>query len=133
MRKKLLLSTAALLAGMTLASAQSMPGGGHATGNSAAQDHRESTQGRSGQAQQAAPRQQSRPQQGQAQQAQPQQRQPQQGQAHPAQPQQGATSGQAQTSGAAQTNAGGSVTLTAEQRTRIQQTVLARSDVPRVN
>ena len=50
MRNKLLLSTAALLAGMSLASAQHMPGG-QTSGNSSAQEHQQSTQGRIGQAQ----------------------------------------------------------------------------------
>src|SRR2546423_1071025 len=53
MRKKLLLSTAALLAGIAVASAQSMPGGGQ-QGSSAGQDRQQSTQGRGNQAQQGA-------------------------------------------------------------------------------
>jgi hypothetical protein len=83
-------------------------------------------QGQAGQPQQAQPsqRQQAQPQQGQA------QPQHQQGRAQQAQPQQG----QKQTTGAAQqTQAGGNVTLTEEQRTRVRGTVLARSDVPRLN
>jgi hypothetical protein len=72
------------------------------------------------------------PQQGQTQQA------PQQGQAQqaPQQGQQGQAGQQGQTSGqtgASVTGQAGSVNLTAQQRTRIQQTVLASSNVPRVN
>jgi len=223
MRKQLLLSTAALLAGMTLASAQHMQGA-QSPGSSPAQERQQSTQGRSGQAQpstqeqgkqgqpqrsesrsqrdqttgQASQSEQGRqgqreqgtgrreqnatqpsrneqksttgqsqrdqgreatqpsrsdqtqgqtqhPQQGQA--SQPQRSQPQaqqgsqtrQGQSPQSQPQQGqAQQGQqgftsGQSSGGAQTQAGGNVNLTAEQRARIRETVLARSDVPRVN
>ena len=62
--------------------------------------------------------------------AQPSQTQPQQGQAQ--QNQQGSAPGHTQT-GAAQTQAGGRVTLNADQQTRIRETVLTRSDVPRLN
>ena len=51
MRKKLLLSTAALLAGVAMASAQSMPGGGHSQTGAPGAEHQQSTQGHSGQAQ----------------------------------------------------------------------------------
>src|ERR1700730_15715163 len=51
MRKKLLLSTAALLAGVAMASAQSMPGGGHSQTGATGAEHQQSTQGHSGQAQ----------------------------------------------------------------------------------
>src|SRR5262245_22351700 len=62
----------------------------------------------------------------------PQRQQPAQGQAQ--QPQQGQTQqGQAQQGQAQQGQTGGAVNLTSEQRTRIQQTVFARNDVPRVN
>jgi peptidoglycan hydrolase-like protein with peptidoglycan-binding domain len=81
-------------------------------------------QGQQGQAQQQGQTQQQAPQQGQTQQA-PQQDQTQQGQA-----QQGQTSGQ---TGASATGQAGSVNLTSQQRTTIQQTVLAGSNVPRVN
>src|SRR5262249_12016179 len=54
MRKRLLLSTAALVAGVAIASAQNMPGGGQSgggmSGGGAAQEHSQS-QGRGGQAQ----------------------------------------------------------------------------------
>jgi hypothetical protein len=84
------------------------------------------TQGQAAQPQQGqqSKRQQAQPQQGQA------QPQHQQGQAQQAQPQQG----QKQATGAAQqTQAGGHVTLTEQQRTQIRETVLAKSDVPRLN
>jgi putative peptidoglycan binding protein len=62
----------------------------------------------------------------------PQRQQPAQGQAQ--QPQQGQTQqGQAQQGQAQQGQASGAVNLTSEQRTRIQQTVFARNDLPRVN
>src|ERR1700737_4470320 len=51
MRKKLLLSTAALLAGVAMASAQSMPGDGHSQTGATGAEHQQSTQGHSGQAQ----------------------------------------------------------------------------------
>src|SRR5437588_93520 len=157
MKKKLLLSTAALLAGMSLASAQQHMPGGQTSG----QERQPSAQGQSSQAQQGA-REQSR--QGQSQRsesggqrdlttgqgsqgAQAQPSQPPQGQAQPSQPGQvqqgqaqpqpqqspGVTTGQSERAGAQQTNAAGGVTLTNEQRTRIRETVLARSDVPRVD
>ena len=90
---------------------------------------RDQTQG------QAPQRQQSQPDQ--AKQGQPQPSSPQQGQAQPSQPQQSqpnqAQQGQAQTNQAQQGQAGGDVTLSSDQRTKIQQTVLAGSNVPRIN
>src|SRR5262249_51226375 len=72
------------------------------------------------------------PQQGQA--GQQGEQAPQRGQSQQGQTgetsQQGQTSGQA---GSATGQAGGSVNLTAQQRTKIQQTVLAGSNVPRAN
>jgi peptidoglycan hydrolase-like protein with peptidoglycan-binding domain len=56
----------------------------------------------------------------------------QQGQTQPQGQHQGVTTGQAGRSGIEQTQASGGVTLTNEQRTEIRQTVLARSDAPRV-
>jgi hypothetical protein len=62
----------------------------------------------------------------------PRRQQPAQDQAQ--QPQQGQTQqGQAQQGQAQQGQASGAVNLTSEQRTRIQQTVFARNDLPRVN
>ena len=59
---------------------------------------------------------------------------PQRQQAQPQQNQQGqAQQGQVQQGQAQQGQAGGSVTLTAEQRTKIRETVLAGRNVPRVN
>jgi hypothetical protein len=52
MRKELLLSTAALLAGVVLASAQTAPGGGHSQTGTAAQEHQQSTQSHGTQTQQ---------------------------------------------------------------------------------
>src|SRR5439155_1238205 len=190
MRKQLLVSTAALLAGFAIASAQDMPGGksGGQSGGGAQMERgsagADRDQGRSGQAQrgaqdqskqgqsqqrsqgqqrdqttgqapqrqqgqqgqsgqqgqttgQAPQRQQGQqgqaPQQGQTQQQAPQQGQTQQGQTQQQPPQQGqAQQGQAQ-QGQVQGQAGGNVNLTAQQRTQIQQTVLASSNVPRVN
>ena len=232
MRNKLLLSTAALLAGMSLASAQHMPGG-QTSGNSSAQEHQQSTQGRIGQAQPNAQQQNrqsqsqrsegrsqheqttgqatkgeqgkqmqheqnaqgkpaqttgqggkekstqtqheqgqqaqqpgrnerdqakgqknqpqtqgqaGQPQQGQQsqrQQAQPKQAQPQQqGQAQQPTPTGPSSAAAPAGSGSAQagsdyrrqqTQAGGNVTLTEQQRTQIRTTVLARSDAPRLN
>src|SRR6516165_7778376 len=198
MRKQRLISTAALLAGIGIASAQEMPGGkqsggaqmehGSAAHGSAAQSRE---QGRGGQAQdlskqgQSQQRQDKRDQttgqaqrdqgkqsqhdqgkqsqgmQGQAEQrgrgqrdqttgqgqrdqgqssAQGQrgQRDQTQGQGQQGQPssqsetRQGQTPQQGQTQQGTQ-GAGGSVTLNSQQRTRIQQTVLAGRNVPRVN
>jgi hypothetical protein len=90
---------------------------------------RDQTQG------QAPQRQQSQPDQ--AKQGQPQPSSPQQGQAQPSQPQQSqpnqAQQGQAQPNQAQQGQASGNVTLSSDQRTKIQQTVLAGSNVPRIN
>src|SRR5438067_83222 len=183
MRNKLLVSTAALLAGVAIASAQEgqneqMKGQSQ---RSQAQQKREQTTGQAGQEQKAQPnqaqqqrgdqgkqgkaqqrsqRQEQRnqttgqaPQNQQGQQSQPQtgqqgqttgqapQRQqsqtPQQGQSTQT-PQQGQTQtpqqGQAQQGQAQQSQAqAGNVTLNAQQRTTIRQTVLAGSNVPRVN
>ena len=210
MRKKLLLSTAALLAGVAIASAQDMPGGkSGSAAQSGAQMERgqmergssgaSHEQGRAGQAQRGAqdqskkgqPREQTTGQakqgkqdqsqmqgqrelgkQGQAQQRHEgkgkrdqttgqsqrgqdqskQAQQPKQGQAKQGQQdhttgqgpqrqqsqqapqqnqgQQGQTSGQ---TGSSATGQAGSVNLTAQQRTHIQQTVLAGRNVPRVD
>jgi putative peptidoglycan binding protein/uncharacterized protein DUF1236 len=120
---------------------------------------RDQTQGQAPQRQQSQPDQAkqgqpqpSSPPQGQAQPSQPQQSQPnqaQQGQAQPNQAQQGqaqqgqaqpnqaqpnqAQPNQAQPNQAQQGQAGGNVTLSSDQRTKIQQTVLAGSNVPRIN
>src|SRR6516162_947670 len=198
MRKQLLISTAALLAGIGIASAQEMPGGkqsggaqmehGSAAHGSAAQSRE---QGRGGQAQDLskqgqsqqrqdkrdqttgqAPRdqgkqsqhkqsqiKQSQIKQSQIKQSQTKQSQGKQGQAEQrGQGQRDQTTGQGQrdqgqssaqgqrgqrdqTQGPGQQGqaqqgtqgAGGSVTLNSQQRTRIQQTVLAGRNVPRVN
>jgi hypothetical protein len=75
----------------------------------------------------------SQPQQGQAQQSQPQPGQLQQGKAHPQQSP-GVTTGQSERIGSQQSqDTAGVVTLTNEQRMRIRETVLARSDAPRVD
>jgi hypothetical protein len=203
MRKQLLLSTAALLAGMTIASAQGMSGA-QSSGSASGQERAQSTQSRSGQAQQgaqelnkqgqsqrsegrsqreqttgqasqsqqreqgkqaqqpgrsereqatkqnqpsqrdqtqgqaarqrnqgqAAGRQQTQPQQGKAAQ-QTQQGKAQQGKVQQAQPQQGFTAGQTQST--AQAQGRGTVSLSADQQAKIRETVLARSDVPRLN
>ena len=60
MRKQLLLSTAALLASVALASAQHAPSGHSQTSAGAAQEHQQSAQGHAGQAQQGAVKEQSR-------------------------------------------------------------------------
>ena len=196
MRRKLLIGTAALLAGVALASAQNMPGGeksapaqsqgaqSHgAQGGAAGQDR---DRGRGGQAQQApqgqgkqgqttgqAPQRDQGMQDRGAQQekggaqekAQPQRSQrerdhttgqsPAQSQQAPSQSQQAPSQGQApqrqqgqqgqqtqppqgqmqqgQQAQPRQGQAGGSVTLTTEQRTQIRQSVLAGSNVPRAN
>ncbi len=111
-------------------------------------DQREQTQGRQqGQSDQTKQgqsdrTQQGQPQQGKSQQSQPQQSQPQQnqapaqqGQAQPNSPNQAGPNqqGQVQPNQAQQGQAGGNATLTSEQRTRIQQTVFAGNNVPRVN
>jgi Protein of unknown function (DUF1236) len=185
MRSKLLISTAALLAGVALASAQGMQGeqrggaaqgpqsqsspkqspsqdgmqgkqqdrsqrgeGGQATGQ--AQPESGAQQGKQGQSQQRNQSQKQRDQtsgqgsqrqQGQTGQSQEGQTQP--GRAQPSQtqpsqtqsgqaPQQGQTQqGQTQQGQAGQS--GGSANLTTEQRTRVRQTVLTGSNVPRVN
>src|ERR1700730_17484501 len=49
MRKKLLLSTAALLAGVAMASAQSMPGDGHIQSRATGAEHQQTPHGHSGQ------------------------------------------------------------------------------------
>src|SRR5947207_2537372 len=161
MRNKLLVSTAALLAGVAIASAQDM--GGKSSGQSGAQGGAQTErgssgasheQGRAGQAQRGESKQGQSQQRGQAQekqttgQAQPgqneqkaQQGQNEQmkGQSQRTQtPQQGQTQtpqqGQAQQGQAQQSQAqAGNVTLNAQQRTTIRQTVLAGSNVPRVN
>jgi uncharacterized protein DUF1236 len=191
MRSKLLISTAALLAGVALASAQSMQGerrGGAAQGpqsqsspkQSPSQEGKQSPsqegmqQDRSQRGQDGQATGQAKPESGaqQGKQDQPQQRsqsqkqrdqtsgqgsqrqqgqtgQSQQGQTQPSQtqpsqsqpsqtqsgqaPQQGQTQ-QGQTTQQGQAGqAGGSANLTTEQRTRVRQTVLTGSNVPRVN
>jgi hypothetical protein len=189
MRSKLLISTAALLAGVAFASAQSMQGeqrggaaqgpqsqsspkqspsqdgmqgkqqdrsqrgeGGQTTGQ--AQPESGAQQGKQGQSQQRNQSQKQRDQtsgegsQRQGQTGQSQEGQTQPGRAQPSQsqpsqtqsgqaPQQGQTQqgqtqqGQTQQGQAGQS--GGSANLTTEQRTRVRQTVLTGSNVPRVN
>jgi Protein of unknown function (DUF1236) len=184
MRSKLLISTAALLAGVALASAQGMQGeqrggaaqgpqsqsspkqspsqdgmqgkqqdrsqrgeGGQATDK--AQPESGAQQGKQGQSQQRNQSQKQRDQtsgegsQRQGQTGQSQEGQTQPGRAQPSQtqpsqtqsgqaPQQGQTQqGQTQQGQAGQS--GGSANLTTEQRTRVRQTVLTGSNVPRVN
>jgi Protein of unknown function (DUF1236) len=193
MRSKLLISTAALLAGVAMASAQSMQGeqrggaaqgpqsqsspkqspsqdgmqgtqqdrsqrgqGGQATGQ--AQPESGAQQGKQGQSQQrsqgqkqreqtsgqGSQRQQGQTGQSQQDQTQPSQTQPsrtqpsqtQPGQTQPSQTQSGQTQApqQGQTTQQGQAGqAGGSANLTTEQRTRVRQTVLTGSNVPRVN
>ena len=193
MRSRLLLGAAALLAGVGLATAQNMPGGGQsapaqhqgaqsqgAQGGAAGQDRergragqaQERTQGqgkqgqttgqapqreqgmerRGAQQEKAQPQQEKKAQpqrsqrerdhttgQGpsQTQQSQPGAQTPQRQQGQQTQPSQGQmprgqhtqpSQGQAQ-----QGQAGGNVQLSSEQRTQIRQTVLAGSNVPRVN
>jgi hypothetical protein len=157
MRNKLLISTAALLAGVALASAQNMQGGGEQRGGAAQSQQPQSSpeQGQSQQGPQEKQKQQGQSQRGQKgettgqapqgqreQGAQPgtsqsqQQRDPTQGQ--PAQRQQGqqgqtGQQGQAPQGQAQQGQAGGGATLTTEQRTRVRETVLSGGNVPRVN
>src|SRR5437764_239021 len=130
MRNKLLVSTAALLAGVAIASAQDM--GGKSSGQSGAQGGAQTErgsagasheQGRAGQAQRGESKQGQSQQRGQAQEKQTT------GQAQPGQNEQKAQQGKAQQSQAQ----AGNVTLNAQQRTTIRQTVLAGSNVPRVN
>src|SRR6516164_5719963 len=127
MRNRLLISTAALLAGVALASAQNMPGGGEQRGGAAQQSQSapgsetqrghdmqgQSQQHMQGQKQGQSQRDQKGETTGQAPQSQRQQDQ----QAQPGQAQQG--------------QAASSATLTTEQRTKIRQTVLAGGNVPR--
>ena len=109
------------------------------TGQGQREQSRKSERGERDQTQGQAPqRQQSQSDQGkgQAQQRSPKQGQPEQSQSQQNQPQ--APQGQAQQNRgqpnqAQQGRADGNVTLTSEQRTRIQQTVLAGNNVPRVN
>jgi len=182
MRSKLLLGTAALLAGIGLASAQNMPGGAQPGGGqpgAGAQSQGAPSQSGPGQrAQQKeqttgqiSPRDQSAPgksealpgKNGQQDKAQPQrtqrdreqttgqgqreqqgqgmsptQREPSPGQAQSpqrqqSQPGQAAQPGQSQQGQASQSQSGGNVTLTTEQRTKIRQTVLTGGNVPRAN
>jgi hypothetical protein len=100
---------------------------GQAQRDQSQRGQRDQTQGQAPQRQQREQGQAQQPAQGQAQ-------QPQQGQTQQGQTQQGqAQQGQAQQGQAQQGPAGGAVNLTSEQRTRIQQTVFARNDLPRVN
>src|SRR6516165_8617410 len=186
MRKQLLISTAALLAGIGIASAQEMPGGKQSGGaqmehGSAAQSReRDQTTGQAprdqgkqsqhdqgmsqgkqsqGMPNEGMPGQQGKGKQSQTKQSQTKQSQGKQGQAEQrGQGQRDQTTGQGQrdqgqssaqgqrgerdqTQGPGQQGqaqqgtqgAGGSVTLNSQQRTRIQQTVLAGRNVPRVN
>src|SRR6516225_3378108 len=180
MRKQLLISTAALLAGIGIASAQEMPGGKQSGGaqmehGSAAQSReRDQTTGQAprdqgkqsqhdqgmsqgkqsqGMPNEGMPGQQGKGKQSQTKQSQTKQSQGKQGQRGQrdqtqGQGQQGQPSSQSETrqgqtpqQGQAQQGqtqqgtqgAGGSVTLNSQQRTRIQQTVLAGRNVPRVN
>jgi Protein of unknown function (DUF1236) len=186
MRSKLLISTAALLAGVAIASAQGMQGeqrGGAAQGpqsqsspkQSPSQDGMQGTQqdrsqrgqagqatgqaqpesgaqqGKQGQSQQRSQGQKQREQtsgqgsqrqqgqtgqsqQGQTQPSQTQPSQSQSGQTQPSQTQSGQAPQEGQTTQQGQTGqAGGSANLTTEQRTRVRQTVLTGSNVPRVN
>ena len=153
MRQKLFLSTAALLAGIAVASAQGTPGGGKGPGTTAGQERQPSTQGRSRQVQQGE-HQQSAPQQGRAGQLQhnvPSERREQTtGQAMPGsrelnrQPSQ--TEGEATHREQGQVQSprqpqpaegqpagGGNVALSSEQRTRIRESVLVGSNVPRAD
>jgi hypothetical protein len=155
MRSKLLLGTAALLAGIGLASAQNAPGGaqpggaqekpGQALPGGQRGQLKDQTTGQTPQRDEAVPgkngqREKSQPQrsqrdrdqttgQGQREQSQsPTQREPTPGQAQSPPRQQGQPQGQAE-----QGRTGSSVTLTTEQRTKIRQTVLAGGNVPRAN
>src|SRR5262245_19374097 len=180
MRNTLLISTAALLAGVALASAQNMPGGGEQRGGAAQQSQTapgsetqrghdmqgpsqqrkqgqkegqsqrgqkgettgqapqsqrdegaQQDRGKQGQSQQRSQKQQQRDQTtGQSPRQQDQQTQPQRQQG-----QQGQTGqqGQAQQGQAQQGQAAGSTTMTTEQRTKIRQTVLTGSNVPRAS
>src|SRR3954467_8009255 len=129
-------------------SKQSDTKGGETQRDHIQREQREQTQGRQqGQSDQTKQgqsdrTQQGQPQQGKSQQSQPQQSQPQQnqapaqqGQAQPNSPNQAGPNqqGQVQPNQAQQGQAGGNTTLTSEQRTRIQQTVFAGNNVPRVN
>jgi len=158
MRNRLLISTAALLAGVALASAQNMPGGGEQRGGAAQQSQSapgsetqrghdmqgQSQQHMQGQKQGQSQRDQKGETTGQApqsqrqqdQQAQPQRQQREQTQGQAPQRQQGqqgqtGQQGQAQQGQAQQGQAASSATLTTEQRTKIRQTVLAGGNVPR--
>ena len=162
MRSKLLISTAALVAGVALASAQTTPGGGQGGGAGAPSGGGQAGQERQSQSppgtqrgqdkgQAQGQKDQSQPQRGQIEQTtgqrdqspgqrdqsprQTQQRQqsPTQGQAPQRQEgQQAQPPQQGQPGQAQQGQAGGSVTLNAEQRTKIRQTVLV-SSAPRVS
>jgi hypothetical protein len=159
MRKRLLLSTAALLAGVAIASAQTMQG--EQRGGAAAQDQKSQSSPQQGQSQQApqgkqqgqsqrgqkgettgqAPQSQREPgaqqgKEGQSQQRSQGQKQREQttGQTPQRQEGQQGQTGQAPQQGQAQQGqAGSSANLTTEQRTQIRQTVLTGSNVPRAN
>src|SRR5262245_6364588 len=157
MRNTLMISTAALLAGVALASAQNMPGGGEQRGGAAQQSQSapgsetqrgHDVQGQSQQHMQGQKEGQSqRGQKGettgqsqrqQDQQAQPQRQQRDQTQGQAPQRQQGqqgqsGQQGQAQQGQAQQGQAGSSVNLTTEQRTKIRPPVLAGGNVPRAS
>jgi hypothetical protein len=146
MRSKLLITTSALLAGIAVAAAQNMPGGGRDSGpaaqsqgapsGGAAGQDRQAPQGSPGQAQQGQKEQMPRGQKEQTTGQAPQREQGAQGkdsqdkaQQSPTQaqsPQRGAQQGQAQ-----QGQAGSKTTLTTEQRTKIRQTVLTGGNAPR--
>ena len=142
MRSKLLITTSALLAGIAVASAQNMPGGGRDSGP-AAQSQGAPSGGGAGQDRQAPQRSPGQAQQGQKEQTTGQapqrdqgaqgkdsqdkaQQSPTQAQSPQRQQGQGAQQGQAQ-----QGQAGSKTTLTTEQRTKIRQTVLTGGNAPR--
>jgi hypothetical protein len=160
MRSKLLITTSALLAGIAVASAQNMPGGGRDSGpaaqsqgapsGGAAGQDRQAPQGSPGQAQQGQKEQMPRGQKEQTTGQAPQREQGAQGkdsqdkaqqsptQAQSPQRQQGqGAQGQgqqgqgAQQGQAQQGQAGSKTTLTTEQRTKIRQTVLTGGNAPR--
>jgi hypothetical protein len=160
MRSKLLITTSALLAGIAVAAAQNMPGGGRDSGpaaqsqgapsGGAAGQDRQAPQGSPGQAQQGQKEQMPRGQKEQTTGQAPQREQGAQGkdsqdkaqqsptQAQSPQRQQGqGAQGQgqqgqgAQQGQAQQGQAGSKTTLTTEQRTKIRQTVLTGGNAPR--
>ena len=152
MRSKLLISAAALLAGMAMASAQTVPQGGAGQPGPGAAPERSAPSPRAGQAQQGQDKgkaqqgaqgqdrtpaqrgqregQRERETTGQGAQGQRDQAQPQRGQRDQSQQGQRGQDSQPPRTTEGQAGQGGSATLTPEQRTRVRETVITRG--PRV-